>query len=71
MDEGVMPGKPVVQPIKYASLSEKAKKEALNAINLIQHKRDDSLKGRTCADGSKQKAHMKEGDSIYSPTVSV
>ena len=69
LNQGAMPGKPVVIPVDVANITKKEKKEALNAINLIKRKRDESLKGRTCADGSRQRAHMSEDESIYSPTV--
>ena len=43
----------------------------MDAINLIKVKRDSSLKGRTCANGSQQKRYLKEDESISSPTLSV
>ena len=39
LDQGAMPGKPVVIPIDVTKLTEKEKKEALNAINLIKRQR--------------------------------
>ena len=71
LDEGAMPGKPVVQPIDINKLTVENRKAALNAINLIKQKRDDTIKGRTCADGSKQRSRLKEGESTYSPTVTL
>ena len=47
------------------------KKRALEAVNLIKKKRCGKLKGRTCADGSKQKRYLKHGETISSPTVSL
>ena len=70
LDEGAMPGKPVVQPIDVKQLSDKDKKNALYAVNLIKQKRCGKIKGRTCADGSKQRATLPEGETVYSPTVS-
>ena len=47
------------------------KKKALNAINLIKKKRDGTIKGRKCADGSKQHLYLKEYERVASPTVSL
>ena len=49
------------------SLAQKA--AALRAINLIKEKRDGELKGRSCADGSAQRALYTKEQSA-SPTVS-
>ena len=64
-----MPGKPVFAPIAYDTLSQQDKVEALEAVNLIKEKRDGAIKGRTCANGSKQRKYLKEGETVYSPTV--
>ena len=37
----------------------------------MEEKRDGGIKGRTCADGSKQQQYLKEGDSAASSTVSL
>ena len=47
-----MPGKRVVEVIYLDGLTLEEKKQALNAVNLIKEKRDGTIKGRTCADGS-------------------
>ena len=39
------------------------KLDALNAINLIKVKRDGVIKGRTCADGSKQKRYISKEET--------
>ena len=65
-----MKGKPVVCPILYSTLTPKEKKEALEAINLIKEKRDGSLKGRSCANGAKQRRFLKSDEYFSSPTVS-
>ena len=44
---------------------------ALEAVNLIKEKRNGIIKGRTCANGSKQKRYLKEEDVIASPTVAL
>eukprot|EP00957_Ditylum_brightwellii_P206413 15348324-Ditylum_brightwellii.AAC.1 len=47
------------------------KKKALDEVNLIEVKRDGQIKGRTCANGSKQLQYLKYGDGIASLTVSI
>ena len=68
LDKGPMPGKPVFGPISYESLTNQEIREALEAVNLIKEKRDGKIKGRTCANGSKQRQYLKEGETVYSPT---
>jgi hypothetical protein len=54
---------------RYASeLTEDEKKAALRALNLLKEKRDGSLKGRTVADGSKQRSLYDKSETA-SPTV--
>ena len=43
----------------------------MNAVNLIEEKRDGKIKGRTCGDSSKQKMYFKYGDTVASPMVSL
>ena len=43
--------------------------EALNAVNLTKQKRDETIKGRTCSDGSKQKGYLGKDESVASLTV--
>lgn len=38
-------------------------------VNLIKEKRDFSIKGRMCANGSKQKRFLKPEDSVLSPAL--
>ncbi len=47
--------KTVFEPMDASKLTQAQKKAALRAINLIKEKRNGSLKGRTCADGSVQR----------------
>ena len=68
LDKGPMPGKPVFGPISYNSLSRKEVNEALEAVNLIKEKRNGKIKGRNCANWSKQRQYLKEGETVYSPT---
>eukprot|EP00957_Ditylum_brightwellii_P029212 2208022-Ditylum_brightwellii.AAC.1 len=63
-----MEGKPVVVPIDTHLLSDDDKQKALDAVNLIKEKREKSIKGRTCANGSKQRLYLKEYESVASPT---
>ena len=71
LEYGPMPGKKVVEAVDPDSLSKEEKYRALNAINLIKEKRDGTIKGRTCADGSKQHRYLREDESVSSPTVSL
>ena len=59
----------VFQCIPKQSLSKEQKKDALPLINLIKEKRCGKIKGRTVADGRKQRAYFNKED-ITSPTVS-
>jgi hypothetical protein len=55
---------------RYASeLTPEEKSAALRALNLLKEKRDGSLKGRTVADGSKQRSLYDKSETA-SPTVS-
>ena len=38
---------------------------------MIKEKRDGSIKGRTCADGSKQRKYLSEFESVAFPTLSL
>lgn len=59
----------VFDPIMANSLMPEERKRALNAITLIKEKRTGTLKGRTCADGRKQREYVKREDAA-SPTLS-
>ena len=41
--------------IDASKLTRKQKKKALRALSIIKEKRDSTIKGRTCADGRKQR----------------
>ena len=71
LNDGVTEGKPVVCAEYPDALSRQEKVVALEAINLIKEKRDGRIKGRTCANGAKQRRFVKEGDNFSSPTVSL
>jgi hypothetical protein len=56
---------------RYASeLTDDEKRAALRALNLLKEKRDGSLKGRTVANGSKQRSLYDKSETA-SPTVSI
>jgi len=71
LDDGPMPGKRAVCPIDPDSLTKDQKSMALEAVNLIQEKRDGRIKGRTCANGAKQRKYVKEGEIDSSPTAAL
>ena len=54
LDTGPMEGKRVVEPVVYNTLSKEEKEEALETITLTKVKRDETIKGRCCANGKKQ-----------------
>ena len=64
-------GKTAVAPIDPSSLTNEDKRRALDAVNLIKEKRNGKFKGRTCANGAKQRRFVKEGRIISSPTASL
>ena len=71
LEHGPMPGKRVIGEINPDDLTSEQKRGVLNAINLINKNRYGTQKGRTCADGSKQRRFLKEDKSIASPTVAL
>ena len=66
-----MSGKPIVTQIDPDTLTVEEKKKALNAVNIIELKRDGIVKARPCANGSKQRIYLKEYDTVASPAVSL
>ena len=70
LNQGAFPGKPVVEPIDPNTLTAEEMEMVMEAISLIKEKRDGTMKGRTCADGSKQRKYLKPDESVASPTVS-
>ena len=71
LNEGAVPGNPVVRPINANTLTLSDKKKAIPAVNLIKEKHDGVLKGKSCADGSKQKKYLKLDESVVSPTTAL
>jgi len=47
------------------------KKKALDAVVLLEEKRNGDTKVRSCANCSKQRMYLKEYESVASPTVSL
>ena len=66
-DKRAVQNKPVIEAISYEALTDERK--ALDAVNIIELKRDGRLKGRSCANGSKQQSYLSEYDSVASLTV--
>ena len=56
-------------PKLFHDLTHEQRKKALRAITVIKEKRCGKLKGRTCADGRKQREEIDPKDAT-SPTVS-
>ena len=71
LNDGAVEGKPVITPISFEDLTPQDKEQALEAVNLIKEKRCGKLKGRTCANGSRQRKYLKEGEDYASPTASL
>ena len=59
LEHGPIPGKRLLRAIYPDTMSSEEKKKALNAINLINKKRDVMIKGITCTDWSKQHIYLK------------
>ena len=70
LDEGVIPGNPIIAGFNPGGLSKEEKHRALEAVNLIKETRNGIIKGRTCANGAKQRTYVKEEDDLSSPTAS-
>ena len=60
----------VFSELDPATLTPEQKRKALRAVNLIKEKRCGIIKGRTCADGSSQRAYIPREEAT-SPTVSM
>ena len=61
--------KKVMKAIRASDLTRDQRKHALHAINVIKEKRDGKIKGRTCADGRKQRG-LYTKEQTASPTIS-
>ena len=70
LDKGAFPGKPVVEPVFTDNLTPDERAQAMSAVAIIKGKRCGKVKGRICANGSKQKRYLQSEDTFSSPTVS-
>ena len=69
LNEGAVPGKPVVIPTDVSTLTDVEKQKALPTVNLIKEKWNGVIKGRLCVDGSKKRKYLKQDESVASPTA--
>ena len=58
----------VFRPYTASDLTKTEKKETINLIAMVKEKRDGKIKGRSCADGRKQRCYIRK-DEVSSPTV--
>ena len=58
----------VVEPIRIEDLTDIEKRRAMESLIFLVEKRDKSIKGRACANGSSQREYM-ERDEAASPTT--
>jgi hypothetical protein len=58
----------VFKPIKVSELTEQEKRRAMESLIFLVQKRDGSVKGRTCANGSTQREYM-DREEAASPTA--
>ena len=58
----------VFKPIKVAELTDQEKRRAMESLIFLVEKRDGTIKGRTCANGSTQREYM-DRDEAASPTA--
>ena len=61
----------MVLPINPDNLTNDELEQALDAINLIQKKKNGLLKAWCCATGNRQRKYLREDESVSSPTLSV
>jgi Reverse transcriptase (RNA-dependent DNA polymerase) len=59
----------VLEPLDAFTLTDEQKAESLRALSVIKEKRDGTIKGRTCADGSSQQGKFSKAET-GSPTIS-
>ena len=71
LDEGAFLGKLVIRPVNPDKMSREEHMQALKSVNLIKKKRCGRIKGQTCANGSRQRQFLKDGESVASPTVAL
>ena len=60
--------KPVVSSFNPDGITPLYRKKTLETMNFVKDKRCGKIKGRTCANWSKQRTYLKLDESVYSPT---
>ena len=68
---GAMPGNAVFGCTEARNITVEEKKQALDAVNLINKQLCGKLKERSYADGINYKRFLQHGETIFSPTVSL
>jgi len=58
------------KPLDLNKLTDKQRRQAMSSLFFITEKRDGKIKGRTVADGSKQRLWINK-EELSSPTVAV
>ena len=58
----------VLEPLDAFTMTDEQKAESLRALSVIKEKRNGTIKGRTCADGSKQQGKFSKAET-GSPTI--
>ena len=58
----------VFKPVDVNSLTTEERKKAMESLMFLTEKRDGSIKGRTCANGSTQRSYISK-DEASSPTA--
>ena len=72
LQDGAMPGRPVIEAVSQSDLTDEDKRtRTLEAVTVVKQKRCGKIKGRTCADGSKQRRYLKEFETVAAPTLSL
>ena len=67
LNDGIIPGNPVIQQIPFDELSQKDKEQTLKAVNIIAQKQSGKIKGRTCVNGSRQRKYLKYEKILLHP----
>ena len=71
LDQGAIPRTTVVISIHLTDITAVDKQYILEVVNLIKEKSSGKIKGRTCANNSKQISYLKYGENYSSPTISI
>ena len=71
LNDRVMKGKTVVEPISFDKSINKDKTLGLEAVSLMKEKQCGKVKGQTCSNRSKQRNYMSKDINFSSPTTSL